>query len=464
MGSFSSRARIANRSIAFQAIHRAFLAIALLLPMALAAHTAHATSLDVLYSFCTRKNTNTGVCNDGSDPVAGLIEDGSGNLYGTTAGGGKENSGTVFEVSGNTETVLYDFCRRKSCIDGSNPLAGLIEDKSGNLYGTTQNGGLHGSGILFELSPAGDAWTETILHHFCSEQECADGGDLVAGLLMDSAGNLYGTTSGGGKGAYAVGGGTVFEMTLDKTTNKWTEQVLYKFCNISLCADGDSPQAGLAMDGAGNLYGTTENGGANDSGAVFKLSKNPTSGKWKETVLYSFCSQPGSSNVCYDGASPVAGLAIDGSGHLYGTTMQGGVGNPGYGTVFKLTHTGSHDTYGFDVLYRFCPPGTSTCGDGLYPKSTLILDGSENLYGTTYSTAYSTNSSQYAGAGTVFRITPGGTETLLFRFCGNQCNTDVNDGLSPEAGVIMDSAGNLFGTTAEGGRHNAGGEVFELKN
>jgi uncharacterized repeat protein (TIGR03803 family) len=280
---------------------------------------------------------------DGGNPVAGLIMDSAGRLYGTTYAGGMENGncyggpppgngnacGVVFALTPNaarttwTETVLYSFCAQGGC-DGTNPAAGLIKDSAGRLYGTTDF-------TVFELTPnaAKTKWTETVLYSFCAQSGCTDGAGPQAGLIMEAAGRLYGTTENGGAyGSY----GTVFELTPNAAKTKWTESVLYSFKGGQ---DGDAPVAGLIID-AGHLYGTTLRGGAYGhgtvfGGTVFELTPNAAKTKWTETVLYSFCAQSG----CTDGEFPQAGLMMDSAGRLYGTTNLGGA--YGYGTVFELT-------------------------------------------------------------------------------------------------------------------------------
>ena len=279
--------------------------------------TGHET---VLYSFCSVSVSSIGglTCLDGWGPTAGLIQDATGNLYGTTQEGGA-GGGTVFKIdtSGN-ETVLYNFCSAANCTDGLHPVASLIQDAAGSLYGTTAGGGASGSdgeGTVFKIDISGH---ETVLYSFCSVggSACLDGAGSDAGLIQDAAGNLYGTTIQGG----SYGRGTVF-----KVDNSGIETVLYNFCSVANCPDGASPHAGLIEDAAGNLYGTTEVGGVNSAGTVFKVD---TMGK--ETVLYSFCSIA----TCLDGQAPVAGLIQDAAGNLYGSTWSGGLG---VGAVFKLT-------------------------------------------------------------------------------------------------------------------------------
>jgi uncharacterized repeat protein (TIGR03803 family) len=416
-----------------------------------------------LYKFCPQPG-----CTGGTNPdFGGLLMDSAGNLYGTAVLGGTHSFGTVFKLASNgtgwTETVLYNFCSQGGgyCTDGAWPNGGLIMDAVGNLYGTTVSGGNqysgcstgNGCGTVFELSPAGSGWTEKVLYSFCAQGgNCTDGDNPGAGLIMDGAGNLYGTTFNGGNGFYA---GTVFKLA--PTGTGWTQSVLYGFCSQggSYCTDGAIPAAGLIMDGAGNLYGTTARGGVGGGlgGTVFKLA--PTITGWAETVLYSFCSQAD----CADGADPyAAGLVMDGAGNLYGTTPDGGKYNGG--AVFQLSPNGSSWTQ--SVLYSFCSPGGSRCMDGADPVAGLIMDAAKNLYGTTF----------MGGAhngGTVFKLVPtssGASETVLYSFCSQ---TSCADGAAPAASLIMDGAGNLYGTTLYGGNYycltnnaNPCGTVFRL--
>jgi uncharacterized repeat protein (TIGR03803 family) len=251
---------------------------------------------------------------NGGFPDAGLVPDAAGNVYGTTTSRGSEcpphGCGTVFKVnSSGKETVLYSFA---GGTDGSEPNSTLVRDSAGNLFGTTIQGGASGFGTVFEVNSAGK---ETVLYSFAGEP---DGSTPYAGLVMDSAGNLYGTTAEGG----SYNSGTVFK--LDPTGQ---ETVLYNFCSQD-CADGALPYAGLIRDSAGNLYGTTlAGGGSSFEGTVFKLAPSG-----QETVLYSFSGYS-------DGGVPYGGLVMDSAGDLYGTTSQGGIyiaGSPGYGTVFKI--------------------------------------------------------------------------------------------------------------------------------
>jgi uncharacterized repeat protein (TIGR03803 family) len=232
--------------------------------------------------------------------------------------------------SGWNEAVLYSFCSQSSCSDGENPNGGVITDANGTLFGTALHGGNStNSGVVYTLSPSIGGWTETVIYTFCSQANCADGASPYAGLIRDGSGNLFGTAKNGGATACTGGCGVVFELS--PANPGWTYRAIYTFCSQSNCADGAFPQAGLIMDAAGNLYGTTYNGGTgtNRQGTVFKLAPN-TSG-WTETVLYNFCSQ----SSCTDGANPQASLIMDSAGNLYGTTVNGGNSNNA-GVVFAL--------------------------------------------------------------------------------------------------------------------------------
>jgi uncharacterized repeat protein (TIGR03803 family) len=326
-----------------------------------------------------------------------------------------------------TFIVLHTFTSTSS--DGAVPVAGVIMDKFGNLYGTTREGGtgtFPNSGTVFKLDPSGN---ESVLHSF---HGAPDGAQPFAGLIMDTAGNLYGTTLSGGTGTIldcGDGCGTVFKLDLSGT-----ETVLYSFKGSP---DGSNPNAGLIMDAAGNLYGTTSTGGGACSpsgcGTVFKLDPSGT-----ESVLYSFQDSP-------DGALPFAGLIMDAAGNLYGTTDSGGdqcsVLNFGCGTVFKLDASGSES-----LLYSFQGPF-----DGAGPYAGLIMDTASNLYGTTVAGGS-------GGGGTVFKLAPSGNESVHHSFSW------APDGALPFAGLIMDAAGNLYGTAAEGGSSagNCCGTVFKL--
>jgi uncharacterized repeat protein (TIGR03803 family) len=386
----------------------------------------------VLHSFCAQSG-----CTDGAYPQAGLVFDQKGNLYGTTASGGLYSQscldgtcGVVFKLSPDgKETVLHTFCAESGCTDGASPIAGLVLDQKGNLYGTTYFGGAYGYGAVFKLTPTG---RYTVLHSFCAQTKCTDGAYSEAGLVFDQKGNLYGTTYSGG----IYGSGVVF-----KVTPKGKETVLYSFCAQTNCVDGESPYAGLVLDLNENLYGTTLQGGSNSTdcvfgcGVVFKLTP-----EGKETVVYNFCSQ----TYCADGAEPYAGLVLDRRGNLYGTTVEGGA--YAYGVAFKLTPKGKET-----VLYTFC--AETNCTDGQGPIAGLVFDQNGNLYGTTE------NGGAPRDSGVVFKLSPEGKETVLYSFCWLD---NCTDGAYPMAAVVFDQKGNLYGTTYHGGAYGNAGVVFKL--
>jgi uncharacterized repeat protein (TIGR03803 family) len=295
-----------------------------------------------------------------------------GNLYGTTDLGGDVSCscGTVFRLDPTTgkETVLYSF--KGYPADGVTPWAGVVRDKAGSLYGTTNGGGAYGDGIVFKV----DATGETVLHTFTGG---GDGSDSVGALILDGIGNLYGTAFFGGIGCQ-VGCGVVFKLDKNKTYKK--EVVLHHF---AAPLRGQDPHAGVIRDPAGNLYGTTTNGGRYGAGTVFKLD---TTGK--ETVLYSF------TGGADGGRSRGSGVVRDAAGNVYGTTFSGGSGScsstygPGCGVVFKVTEAGAES-----VLHDFAG------ADGAESRASLLRDAKGNLYGTT------TNGGVY-GFGVVFKIAP----------------------------------------------------------
>jgi uncharacterized repeat protein (TIGR03803 family) len=414
---------------------------------------ADAQTETVLLTF---DNTN------GAWPSGNLVFDAAGNLYGTSELRGAYGNGAVFELSpqaggGWAQSVLHSFDYATK--DGYYPYAGLIMDAAGNLYGTTEYGGagtdglacvvgsyqnVVGCGTVFELSPqAGGGWTEKVLHSF--NNNGTDGTWPMGGLVLDAAGNLYGTTVYGGEGnctgglGTPVGCGAVFELT-PAAGGTWKEKVLHSFNGDR--EGGLYPYSGLIFDGAGNLYGTTEQGAYGNNGAVFELSPK-AGGGWVEKVLYSF------KGGTKDGTSPEAGVVFDSKGNLYGTTVYGS-GYYSYGTVFELSPKAGGG-WTEKVLYSFTG-GT----DGRQPYAGLTFDSGDNLYGTTAQGGFS-------GAGVVFELTPkvGGvwTETVVYSFCSQ---LGCVDGEHPYAGVILDTAGNLYGTAEYGGSNQNLGTVFEI--
>jgi uncharacterized repeat protein (TIGR03803 family) len=353
-------------------------------------------------------NGTTGAIPNGSFPYAGMVMDGGGNLYGTTYGGGASSDGSIFELAAGSGTIttLASF----DGADGANPEGGLILDSAGNLYGTTSSGGTNGDGTIFEMAKG--SGTITTLASF----DGADGANPQGGLIADSAGNLYGTTSSGG----ASSDGTVFEMT----KGSGTITTLASFDGTN----GREPCGAPVMDGSGNLYGATFNGGASGVGTVFELAH----GSGTITTLVSF-------NGTTEGAAPSA-VIMDGSGNLYGSTFGGGAsGDGGNGTVFEVA-AGSGTITTLASL-------NGTDGGG---PSAVIMDSSGNLYGTAFIGGV-------PGNGTVFELAAGsGTITTRASFLAPH-------GSYPQSGLILDSSGNLYGTTSAGGAHNDG-TVFELAN
>ncbi len=354
----------------------------------------------------------------GAEPMAALLQGTDGNLYGTTYEGGANGyTGTVFKITiGGTLTTLYSFCSQSNCGDGQWPYGALIQGIDGNFYGTTAYGGASNFyGTVFKITPSG---TLTTLHSF----DNSEGGYPLAGLLQTADGNLYGTTSDYGPN----GDGTVFKITPSGALT-----TLYSFCSQPGCTDGRDPYAALVLGGDGNLYGTTVSGGAagfcassDGCGTVFKITPSGTL-----TTLHSFEGT--------DGAAPFAGLIQAPDGNLYGVAAYGGTNNAcptGCGTIFTITPGGTLTT-----LYNFC--SQDGCTDGYLPYAGLTLGNDGNLYG---STEYGGDD----GAGTAFKITPGGMRTTLYNFCSQ---SNCTDGGVPVAALIQDTNGKLYGTTPFGG-------------
>jgi len=388
-----------------------------------------ATKETVLYNFCKAQ-----LCPDGSNPVSSLVFDAAGNLYGTAIYGGNSNCvhgcGTVFElarVNGKwAYKVLHHF--ENNGKDGYYPAANLIFDTAGNLYGTTAHGGTSQAGTVFELMPAqGGRWKEKILHSF--EGNSSDGSEPLASVVFDTTGSLYGTTF--YEGAY--GDGTLFKLAPGNNGN-WTEKVLHNFDFNG--QDGFSSRSAVVFDNSGNLYGVTVLGGTGGNGIVFEETRGKN-GSWTENVLHDFTGGT-------DGGLANAPLVFDSSGSLYSTTLAGG--SNGAGNVFEMTRD-ANGKWALTTLYSF------ENVDGVFPESGVIFDTTGNLYGTTY------EGGAYNSSGTVFKLTPGGggtwTETVVHSF-GNG-----RDGSNPEAGLIMDPSGNLYGTTNTGGTYGYG-TVFEV--
>jgi len=390
---------------------------------------------------------------DGSHPQAGLTQDKAGNLYSTTTAGGYHGDdcvtsgcGAVIKLSrqgsGWVASPLYAF---QGDGGGWLPDAGVIAGSQGNLYGTTSAGGAgnggFGYGIVYSLQPsshdcAGGAcpWTETVLYQFAAG---SDGWQPTLGTLaFDRAGNMYGTTEdGGSNGCYGgFGCGVVFQLT--PSNGGWTETVLYSFAGAG---DGAYPQSGLLLDQAGNIYGTASSGGIGSCnayvggcGVVFELT--PTNGGWTETVLYSFTGGA-------DGGVPDGGLAFGPAGVLYGTTEAGGTGN---GTVFELVPAHrSQGTWALNTIYAFPGPGLPG------PTASVVLDAAGNLYGTTLNGPPDYPPCQ----GSIFKLSH---SYGVWDYSLLHCFTGGSDGGQPYSPVTVDANGNLYGTAYEGGAYGDG--------
>ena len=367
---------------------------------------------------------------DGQSPEP-LVQGLDGNFYGTTVNGGANNWGTIFKITpAGTLTTLYSFCSLPNCTDGGIPNGGLVQATNGNFYGTTNYGGTSYQkvGTVFKITPAGKL---TTLYSFCGNKSyCTDGANPVAGLIQATDGNFYGTTGGGGANNSCGGSGcgTVFKIT---SAGKLT--TLYSFAGYP--TDGAYPHAGLIQATDGNFYGTTSQGGTNNScggsgcGTVFKITS-----AGKLTTLYSFAGYP------TDGAYPYAGLIHATDGNFYGTTFYGGTHRDG-GTVFKITPAGRLTT-----LYTFCV-NKSYCTDGANPVAGLLQATDGKFYGTTF------YGGTHRDGGTVFKITPAGKLTLLFSF-------NVTDGAGA-FGLLQATDGKFYGTTGGGGAYSYG-TVFSL--
>lgn len=378
---------------------------------------------------------------DGTYPEAGQVFDAQGNLYGVTSlgplgnGCGGDGCGTVYQLKPDsdgtwTETVLYAF----NGSDGVEPASDLIFDPAGNLYGTAwvTGYGFH-AGVVYQLTPnSNGTWTESTLHQFAGN---FDGGDPDE-LALDAAGNVYGNTRFGGLN------NTGIVYSLNRASG-WRESLLQTFNGYSNLG-GSSPYRAIDFDANGNLYGATLGGGTHSAGVVFELTKRGS--LWQETVLYNFAGGT-------DGNTPV-GVVFGPDGSLYGVTQTGGnLGNVscllGCGTVFKLTPN-SDGTWTKTTLYAF----RGIAGrDGAIPVNRITFDQAGNLYSTTAQGGV-TSFGCYDGCGTVFKLTPsfGGhyTESVVHTFMNG------SDGSNPYSPMVIDGAGNLYGTAANGGRYNYG--------
>jgi uncharacterized repeat protein (TIGR03803 family) len=395
--------------------------------------TGGAGTENTLYSF-------SGSGGDPKFPYAGLIFDAGGNLYGTTELGGTHSQGTVFEVIPSSdgtwsESVLYDFTGNA---DGGQPSGSLIFDTAGNLYGTTSLGGssncAQGCGTVFKLTSASGGWTESVIYTFTGGP---DGREPYSRLQLDAAGNLYGTTlQGGNVGTVCnTGCGVVFELK-PSSGGTWKQSVLYTFKGS---ADGAMPTAALTFDLVGNLYGTTSGGGTGN-GVLYKLTPG-SGGSWSQSVLHKFSGG-------YDGKTPYGDVIVDASGNLYGTAYQGGIA-PGYGVVFELSLTTAGWKEKLLHVFRDLPAANPVAG--------LVMDNTGNLFGTTMLGVTKKNCG--GGCGDLFKLAPasGGawTYSLIHTFGVG------TDGYRPSGDLILDPIGNIYGTTQAGGANGAG-MVFQI--
>ncbi len=369
---------------------------------------------------------------DGGGLWSSLISDGEGNLYGTTSGGGAHGYGTVFKLTHQAsgewkETIIHSFPAFSG--DGQLPFGGLVFDPQGNVYGTTEGGGTHGYGAVFELTPGLGEWTETVLFNFPIPQSTHKVGCCPqSGLIIGPRGSLYGTTN------------AAYELT--HGSYGWKMGILHVF-GTGANGDGAGPFAEMIMDVAGNLYGTTEHGGTSTRcgggcGTVYQIQHLPD-GTWKESLVHSF-------NAYNDGAFPgfADKLAIDTAGNVYGTA-NGGAG--GHGVIFRMSRD-PNGVWKETVLHSIYQ-----AVNGDEPSSGVVMDKAGNLYGTTIA-----GGTASCGCGVVYKLSPGAngawTYTVLHRFTGY-------DGAEPDANLTLDDKGNIYGTTATGGTGGAG-VVFEI--
>jgi uncharacterized repeat protein (TIGR03803 family) len=424
-------------------------------------------------------------------------------------------------------SIVHAFCAEHTCTDGYD-LYGLTMDAAGNFYGSAFQGGTSGFGTVFELIKTSEGhWRHQTLYQFCQKEQCKDGKSPIAPPIIDTAGNLIGTTWGGGleDDLNHLGHGVIYELSPRANGTGWRYQVLHTFCADGTCADGQKPSVaftykgsaqGLPYDGVSPLYLPTQLGGAHNAGAVIAFTPDPGTGQWQEKVLYDFCSV---GVTCLDGAGPGpnASLLMDDDGSLIGTTFDGGnTKTTQGGTVYRLTDTGGSrwsetlihrfttgrngfdfgespysgvvrgkkgELYGttpyagrsagilykltpkggkwrYQILHSFCIGGLSnTCTDGAGPVGALLVDDAGNVFGTTAGGGYRFDMMN-TGGGTIFKM--GATFQTLYYFCSTPAQ-NCSDGEYPLANLMRDSQGRVFGSTEFGGTYN-GGEVFQFQN
>jgi len=435
-------------------VNRLFLLAAALVAASASWSGASAYTLTTLRNFCALRS-----CTDGQYPQGGLITDAAGTLYGATSQGGQFGKGTIYQLSRDPNTgkfvyrLLYSFCPQAGCGDGESPTGPLIIDTAGNLYGTTNVGGSANGGVAFELAVKSGKRIRTLKVLYAFGSQSGDGYQPYAGLTY--AGAASGIPYDGVSslfGATSEGGaqraGTAFELT--NNGGSWSETVIYNFCSkvVGVCRDGRNPSGGLVVDGSGILFGTAQYGGEYGHGIIFKLEED--AGSWTETVLHNFCAEAN----CTDGQYPSSTLVLDGMGNLFGTLPYGGTANGGCcGFIYKLVPRGTLSPY--SIAYEFCDK--TDCRDGANPYGALIVDSSGNLLGTTETGGGHNTDGSHLGGGTVFSLSGSSLQTL-YAFCAR---ANCLDGKYPVAGLVMDPSGNLFGTTSAGGKF-AAGTLFEL--
>ncbi|HSC17514.1 MAG TPA: choice-of-anchor tandem repeat GloVer-containing protein [Rhizomicrobium sp.] len=409
----------------------------------LAAGAAHAApTFKRLHAFCLPSD-----CKGGNHPQSALLLDSDGNLYGTTSSGGSHGYGLVFKFIPNGdkskygEHVIHTFCAKDppNCTDGSTPDSDLIMDTAGNLYGTAANGGKKCCGIVYRLTPNGTGWSFTVLHNFGADDGTYPEAGLTyagqaSGAPWDGSSPLYGTTSGGGQ--YVAG--IAYQLVHSGST--WPLTVIHNFHSA-----GDPGP--LLMDASGNLFGTAAVGGVYEGGLMYKLAGKT----WKQTILRNFCKEAD----CADGEGPSGRLLMDASGNLFGTTVYGG-SNDG-GVIFKRTAGGS-----YKVIHNFSYDSDQN------PVAGLLMDASGNLFGTTFGGGFHgddacSGGNFGAGCGAVFEQTAAGQHIALYQFCATY---HCPDGANPAAALAMDKNGYLYGSTTLGGNDDngrTGGTIFRIQ-
>lgn len=364
------------------------------------------------------------------------VADASGTVYGVTHYGGEEGVGTLFALVPNARKtkwkykLVQSFCQGDGC-DGSFPNGGLIVDVAGNVYGTTMLGGAHGQGIFYRFSRKGGKWVQTRLYDFCAAPQCAD---VSPAIRMTYAGAASGAPYDGVSPLYGVfsrtpnniRGAAAFSLTPQGDGKPWAWKKLHDFCRTKNCPNGAEPVSIMA-DASGNLFGATSDGGTGNAGTVFALS--PSGGKWSETILHSFCA-----SCTNDGAQPMGQIAVDGAGNVYGATMLGGAN--GQGMIFKLATGDGTET----DLYDFCPGGDCTVS-GATPTAGVVLGGDGTVYGATALSGPNHN-------GALFALNP--QFGVVHAFASSR-----GDGALPIS-LSVDGQGNLSGVTSDGGSTGLG--------